>query len=166
MRSKEFAHGFDLSGSVDRFLRKGSFGKDDYRPCAPSIKLHQPPLPKREGRTAPSRSEIDCIACILRFRRLAAACLVVLCAVLPRLGAILRRAIGTSKKLGVVAAGSIKPSEGHGGIAVSIDPLTLFGYLGWASLLAMLMLWLAQCAQALNILPGSAQACSVRRHKR
>ena len=88
MRSKEFAHGFDLSGSVDRFLRKGSFGKDDYRPCAPSIKLHQPPLPKREGRTAPSRSEIDCIACILRFRRLAAACLVVLCAVLPRLGAI------------------------------------------------------------------------------
>ena len=34
----------------------------------------------------------------------------------PRLGAILRRAIGASKKLGVVAAGSIKPGEGHGGI--------------------------------------------------
>jgi hypothetical protein len=40
MRLKEFAHGFDLSGSADRFFRKGSFGKDEeqnYRPCAPSI---------------------------------------------------------------------------------------------------------------------------------
>ena len=29
MRLTESAHGFDLSGSVDRFFRKGSFGKDE-----------------------------------------------------------------------------------------------------------------------------------------
>jgi hypothetical protein len=32
MRLKEFAHGFDLSRSVDSFFRKGSFGKPLYIP--------------------------------------------------------------------------------------------------------------------------------------
>jgi hypothetical protein len=64
MRLKEFAHGFDLSGSVDRSFRKGSFGNDEeqnYRPCAPLLASIAPAQP-RQGRVLLSDEQFDAIA--------------------------------------------------------------------------------------------------------
>ena len=49
MRLKEFAHGFDLGGSVDRFFRKGSFGKDEEQNYRPGQTITRSELPRPIG---------------------------------------------------------------------------------------------------------------------
>jgi hypothetical protein len=58
MRLKEFAHGFELSGSVDRFFGKGSFGKDEEQNCALGL-YALPPAISRTSAAAASSSYGD-----------------------------------------------------------------------------------------------------------